>query len=174
MTGIEPPREPAAPPLLVVPLTAPEPPRKRNWTAVIVVLALVVLVLGTGAGFVLSAFGAYLTDTADRAAAERAVIAMDDAYRDADCEAFETVTTERARKRILGGDFSCELFAEAAAALTDGDEYIYSVTVRSVVKRGDEVVVRTAESYAEQSPKRYAYIVARSDGQWRITGYGAD
>ena len=175
LTGIEPPREPAAPPQLVFPLTVPEPPRSRApmITAAIAIFVVVAIAL-TGGIYFLSANVARAVDLNDLSAAEQVVRDLDSAYENADCPAFEEVTTEDARDDILGDSYDCETFEAAAAALTDGGDYVYSVAITGSRKRGELVTVTTEEAYGDADAVDYAYVLERDGGQWVVTAYGED
>lgn len=172
MSDFEPAREPVAPAPLVHPLATPPP--RRSWVPGIVGLSIFV-VLGTiVAGFSISATSAGLTDRAHLVDAERAVISLDRAYKSADCNAFEAVTTEDARQEILGRTYDCEAFEEAAAALTADGEYGYAVTVLRSAKFDETVIVTTSEAYGDEQPERYRYVLENDGGNWLIDGYGRD
>lgn len=170
MSGIEPPREPVAPAPLVYPLTVPV---QRSSRLPGIIGLSVFLVLGTVlGGFLLSATSAGLTDSADLAAAERTVVALDDAYEKGDCDAFESVTTEDVRGEMLGKNYNCEAFEAAAAALADDGDYAYSVSVLRTAKFDDVVVVTTREAYGDENSDRYTYLLEKEDGSWVIAEYG--
>ena len=173
--GIEPPREPAPAPQLVFPLTVPEPPRSRApMIAGIIAVFVVVAIALTGGIYVLSGTVARAVDISDLGAAEQVVRDLDSAFENADCDAFEEVTTEDARDDILGDSYDCETFEVAAAALTDGGDYVYGVTITDSRKRGELVTVSTEEAYGDADPIDYTYVLERDGGRWRITAYGEE
>lgn len=170
MSGIEPPREPAAPAPLVYPLTVP--PQRTSWVPGIVALAIFLVLGSVVGGFSLSATAAALADSADLTAAERVVVALDDAYEQSDCDAFEQLTTDDVRGDILGRNYDCDAFEAAAAALADDGDYAYSVNVLRTAKFDDTVVVKTRESYGDEPSERYTYLVENDGDGWVIAGYG--
>ena len=170
MSGIEPPRPPVAPPQLVYPLTVPPP--RTSWVPGIIGVSIFVLLGTIVGGIALSVTGAGLTDRSDLAAAESAVVALDDAYAAGDCDKFEEVTTEDVRQEILGKNYDCDAFEAAAEALTDGGDYAYAVDVLRSAKFDDTVVVYTREAYGDEKSQRYTYLLEKDGGEWLIAGYG--
>lgn len=172
-TGIEPPRDPVAAPQLVFPLTVPAPPPSRGpLIALVVGLFVVAVVIVAVGAFVLSSAVARAIDSNDLGAAERVVNELDDAYAEADCDAFEAATSESARDEILGASYDCEAFEAAADALTEDGDYVYSMTITDSRKRGDLITVTTDEAYGDEKPSEYAYILEREGDQWVVTAYG--
>jgi len=175
LTGIEPPREPVAPPQLVFPLTVPAPPPSRAPLIVGLIGGFFIVAIAiVAAVYVLSAVFARAVDSNDLGAAERVVHQLDAAYENSDCDAFEQATSESARDDILGQSYDCEAFESAAAALTDEGDYIYSVTITDSRKRGELITVSTDEAYGSDEPSEYTYVLEREDGQWLVTAYGED
>lgn len=175
LTGIEPPREPAAAPQLVFPLTVPVPPPSRAPMIVALIAAFcIVAVVIAAAVYILSNTFARAFDSRDLGEAERVVQQLDSAYEDADCDAFEAATSEGARDDILGESYDCEAFEAAAAALTDGGDYVYSVRITDSRKRGELITVSTDEAYGSEEPIEYSYVLEREDGRWVVTAYGED
>jgi len=172
MTGIEPPREPVAPAPLVHPLTVP--PQRTSWVPGIVALGIFLVLGSILGGFLLSATAAALADSSDLAAAERAVVSLDEAYQQADCDAFEQLTTDDVRGDILGRNYDCDAFEAAAAALADDGDYAYSVTILRTAKFDDTVVVKTRESFGDEASERYSYLLEHDGDGWVIAGYGRD
>ena len=174
-TGIEPPREPVAPPQLVFPLMVPpSPPSRGPLIALVVGLFLVAVVIVTVGAFVLSSAVSRAVDSNDLGAAERVVSELDAAFADADCDAFEDATSESARDDILGSSYDCEAFEAAADALTEDGDYVYSMTITDSRKRGDLITVSTDEAYGDEKPREYTYILEHEGGQWVVTAYGED
>ena len=170
MSGIEPPREPPAPPQLVFPLTVPV--RRRSRVPAIIGIAVAGAVGFAVAGFLFSATASSIADSADRTAAERVVLALDSAYEKGDCDAFEAVTTDDVRGDMLGKNYDCDAFEAAADALTDDGNYAYSVAVVRTAKFDDTVVVTTREAYGDEVSARYSYLLENEDGRWVIVEYG--
>jgi hypothetical protein len=172
MSGIEPPLPPSVPAPLVYPLTLP--PRRRSRAPLFIGVGIAASVFALVAAFVFSAAFSGLLDRADLTAAERAVKALDAAYANGDCDAFEAVTTDDARGDILGKNYDCDAFEAAAEALVDGDEYAYSVSVLRSAKFDDEIVVKTRESFGDETPERYSYVLVNEGAGWVIDKYGRD
>ena len=172
MTGIEPPREPVAPAPLVHPLTVPA--QRTSWVPGMVGLGIFLVLGSILGGVMLSVTAAALADSADLSAAERAVMAFDEAYEQGDCDAFEQLTTDDVRGDILGRNYDCDAFEAAATALTDGGDYAYSVSVLRTAKFDDTVVVKTRESFGDEASERYTYLLENDGDGWVIAGYGRD
>ncbi len=172
-SGIQPP----AAPVQSAPLLAPTPPPERvrlpvgAFIAAGAIAGALVLVV---AFFVLSASVARAVDARDIAAAESAVRAFDSAYAEQDCDAFEAVTTEDARDDILGTDYDCDVFEAAAAAVHDGDAYVYSTEITDSRKRGDVITVRTEEAFGDAETDSFAYVLESENGTWLIAAYGSN
>jgi hypothetical protein len=174
-TGIEPPREPVAPPQLVFPLTVATPPPSRAPMIVALIGGFfIVAIVIAAAAYILSATFARAVDSNDLGAAERVVNDLDAAYQDADCDAFESLTSEDARDDILGESYDCDAFEAAAAALTDGGDYVYSVRITDSRKRGELITVSTDEAYGSAAPTGYTYVLERDGDRWVVTAYGED
>jgi hypothetical protein len=116
----------------------------------------------------------------DERSAVAAVELYDDAWQNADCDAFMSSTTDRFRTE--SGLADCAAF-EAEAALFDDNFDGYEVTIDDVVSEGDEITVTTTESYLalvddqgnpveEAAPGAtvYHYTVVAVDGDWAIDG----
>ena len=175
LTGIEPPREPVAPPQLVFPLTVPvAPPSRAPLIVGLIGGFFIVAIVIVAAVYILSGVVARAFDSADLGAAEQVVRDLDAAYADADCDAFEAATSESARDDILGDAYDCETFEAAAAALTDDGDYVYSVRITDSRKRGELITVSTDEAYGSEEPSEYTYVLEREDGRWLVTAYGED
>ena len=175
LTGIEPPREPAAPPQLVFPLTVHAPPPSRAPLIVGLIGGFfIVAIVIVAAVYILSGVVARAFDSADLASAEQVVRDLDTSYADADCDAFENATSEAARDDILGDSYDCEAFEAAAAALTEDGDYVYSVRITDSRKRGELITVSTDEAYGSEEPNEYTYVLEREDGRWLVTAYGED
>lgn len=171
ISGIQPPAAPQP----SAPLLPPAPPPERvrlpigAFIAAGAIMGALILVVAV---FVFSGTVARLVDSRDTGLAEGAVRAFDAAYENADCDAFEAVTTEDARDDILGDDYDCALFEAAAAAVHDGDEYIYSTEITGSRKRGSIVTVATEERYGTAESDTFTYVLERENGSWVIAAYG--
>ena len=137
--------------------TAPAPPpapaKSRLWIVWVVlgvvVLAIVILaatlvprlIAGLGAAGPLG--GGTATDP-DQRAAVAAVELYDDAWQDADCEAYVASTTESFRTQ--SGLTDCSAFETEAETFTDAVED-YEIDVTDVRRDGEAIVVTTTETY---------------------------
>ena len=151
---------PAAAPVATAPPAAPgatapaAPPAKSRlwivWVVLgVVVLAIVILaatlvprlIAGLGAAGPLA--GGTASDP-DQRAAVAAVELYDDAWQDADCEAYVASTTENFRTQ--SGLTDCSAFETEAETFTDAVED-YEIEVTDVRRDGDAIVVATTETY---------------------------
>ena len=117
--------------------------------------------------------------SADEQAAIAAVELYDEAWQEADCEAFATSTTEQFQAD--SGFADCAAFvAEAELFAANFDEYV--VTIDDVVTADGEIMVTTTESYVvvvdtEGNPTDptpgeivYFYTLVPDGGGWAIDG----
>ncbi|NLP82993.1 DUF2510 domain-containing protein [Microbacterium sp. CFH 90308] len=117
--------------------------------------------------------------SADEQAAVAAVELYDEAWQEADCEAFATSTTEQFQAD--SGFTDCAAFVAEAELFDDNfDEYV--ITIDDVVAADGEIMVTTTESYvvvvdAEGNPTDptpgeivYFYTLVPDDGGWAIDG----
>lgn len=151
----------------------PTAPRRLIWPWVLgAVLVLTSSVLVFIASFVVSDLAARLTESQDRDAVAKTVIAFDAAYEDQDCLAFRALVNEDLADQLVDGGFGCAAWVEIAESLRVGGEYRYSVEVLEVRIHGDEASVYTEESAGESSPEDYYYTLERSNSGWYIVAYG--
>ena len=114
----------------------------------------------------------------DERSAVAAVELYDEAWQDADCDAFETSTTEEFRASSGIGD--CASF-EAEAELFDDSVEDYEVRVDDVASEQDTITVTTTETYLtvlddagepletpEPMSVTFTYTVIAVDGEWAI------
>lgn len=167
--------------------TAATEPRKSNlwilWVvlgvvmlgiviAAAIVIPLIFLSLGSGSGQSVEPSGA------DQEAAVAAVELYDDAWQNADCDAYIASTSEEFREGSELAD--CESFLATATEFSASVQD-YAVSVTEIETDGDSIVVSTTESYealfdedgepydepvAEQV--EYEYTVVSVDGDWVI------
>lgn len=114
----------------------------------------------------------------DERAAVAAVELYDEAWQDADCDAFEASTTEDFRASTGIGD--CDSF-EAEAELFDESVEDYEVRVDDIASEQGTVTVTTTETYLtvlddagepletpEPMSVAFTYTVVAVDGEWAI------
>lgn len=163
-------------------------PRKSKAWIIWLVAGLVLLALVIGAailipilvlGFASSGGGASASSDDERAAVA-AVELYDDAWQNADCDAFLASTTEQFRADSGFGD--CDSFL-SEAALFDENFDDYEVAIDEVASSDDEIIVSTTESYVALIDENgepadppapgstiYHYTVVPSGGGWAIDG----
>ncbi|WP_446723908.1 hypothetical protein, partial [Microbacterium sp. CPCC 204701] len=114
----------------------------------------------------------------DERAAVAAVELYDDAWQDADCDAFEASTTDEFRASSGIGD--CDSFVAEAEVFDDSvDEY--EVRIDDVATEQDAITVTTTETYVtvlddtgepldapEPMSVAYTYTVVAVEGEWAI------
>ena len=144
---------PSAAPVATAPAAPPAPAKSRLWIVWVVlgvvVLAIVILaatlvprlIAGLGASGPLG--GGTATDP-DQRAAVAAVELYDEAWQEADCEAYVASTTESFRTQ--SGLTDCSAFETEAETFTDAVED-YEIDVTDVRRDGDAIVVTTTETY---------------------------
>jgi len=141
--------------------------RRRAWPWF--VAGGVLLVLIAAAVFAVNTLaGAY------RSAPASAIATLDQSFRDADCTALMSVTTEevRAERFSTTGQFSCAEFESFAAALTRDGVYGYTITVTSTEVDGDHATARSQDSdEVNQNDWDVDYGLDLIDGNWVITSY---
>jgi hypothetical protein len=160
---------------------APERPKSRLWI-VWVVIGVVVVLLAIVAALVIPRIVGLLGEAAGGSAEDDAVSTVqlyDDAWNEADCEAYEASTTAAFREG--NGIDECSIFAEEAAAFDETTDD-YELEVVEVERIGDDtVVVRTVESYTspfgedgeelptpESFESELEYTLVLEDGSWLI------
>ncbi|MFB7884885.1 DUF2510 domain-containing protein [Microbacterium sp. NPDC056057] len=140
----------------VTTVAAPPEPRKSNRWVVWVVVGAVVLVLLIAAAVAIPLLtlgaarlgglaGGGTPADADQTAAVAAVELYDDAWQDADCEAFMAATTEAFRAQA--GLADCSAFETEAESFGDAVED-YEVEVTDVRDTDEAIVVSTTETYS--------------------------
>jgi hypothetical protein len=157
---------------------AHEAPRSRPlvwpWVLGVILLVLFAAPAVFVGGFVLSSLSAKAADSSATAGAESAVVAFDDAYRDADCAAFEAVTDPALRDDLVGTAYSCDEWTASAMDLRTDGEYNYSVVIITSTAHGDSAVVTTRETMTqngETARSTFDYELTRERGDWIITDY---
>jgi hypothetical protein len=167
-------------------IAATEPKKSKLWILWvvlgvvllgIVILAAVLIPLLIGMFSSASNGGSGVSD-ADAAAATAAVELYDEAWGTVDCDKFIAATTEELRTELQLTD--CEAFDAAATSFSTSVQN-YTLTVTSVQRDGDDIVVQTSEAYdslyddegnvvEEAIPyeDHYEYTVVPSDGGWAI------
>lgn len=165
-------------------VAATEPRKSKLWI-LWVVLGVVLLGIVIAAAVVIpllllnaATSGGTGADTEDERAAVAAVQLYDEAWQEADCDAFTQSTTERFRESSGFGD--CESFT-AEAQLFDENFDEYEVAIGDVVTEGETITVTTTESFVtllddEGNPVEtptpgaavYRYVVVPVDGAWAI------
>ncbi|MFK4836697.1 DUF2510 domain-containing protein [Microbacterium sp. ZW T2_14] len=136
------------------PAAPPSPPKSRLWIVWVIVgvVVLAILILGgvllsrllaAGVGQIGSS-GAGDPADADQQAAVAAVELYDDAWQDADCDAYVASTTEGFRTE--SGLTDCSAFESEAEAFGSAVED-YEVEVTDVRQEEDAIVVTTTESF---------------------------
>jgi hypothetical protein len=139
--------------------------------AVAVLVPLLFLGLASGSGGV-------QPDGADQQAAVAAIELYDDAWQDADCDAYMASTTEQ--YRAAQGAPDCDAFVQSATEFSVGVED-YEVVVTKITQEDDAIIVSTTESYDalldddgapldEPTPDSvdYVYTVVPSGDSWAI------
>lgn len=169
--------------------TAATEPRKSKLWILWVVLGVVLLGIVIAAAIVIPLLFLSLTggngsqggagpQGADQEAAVAAVELYDDAWQNADCEAYEQSTTEDFRAASQLED--CEAFTSTATEFSASvQDYVVSVT--DIETDGDAIIVSTTETYNalfdedgapldEPAPDEvdYEYTVIQVDGDWVI------
>lgn len=169
--------------------TAATEPRKSKLWILWVVLGVVLLGIVIAAAIVIPLLflslaggsgsqGATDPQGAEQEAAVAAVELYDDAWQNADCEAYEQSTTEDFRAASQLQD--CEAFTSTATEFSASVQD-YVVTVTDIETEGDSIIVSTTESYNalfdeggapldEPTPDEveYDYTVIQVDGDWVI------
>lgn len=121
--------------------------------------------------FLASALLSTVDDSRQERAVEKTVLALDTAYEDQDCEAFQDLVSEDLADLMVDGDFDCESWVAIATSLRTDGEYTYSVDVVDVQVTGDEASAYTEESADDGEIVGYAYALERGDDGWVIVGY---
>lgn len=115
---------------------------------------------------------------ADEEAAVAAVELYDEAWQQADCEAFEASTSEEFRQTSQLTE--CEAFVETATTFgASVQDYVVNVT--GITSEGDEIIISTTETYQAvlgddgqpidpptDEQVEYAYTVIEVGGDWVI------
>ena len=165
---------------------ATEPTRSSKLWIVWLVLGLVLLGIVIAAAVLIpillmnaatSGAGGAAGSEAERAAVA-AVELYDEAWQDADCDAFEASTTDEFRASSGIGD--CDSFVTEAELFDDSVEE-YEVRVDDVVSEQGAITVTTTETYLTvlddtgeplETPEPmsvvYTYTVVTVDGEWAI------
>lgn len=95
------------------------------------------------------------------------VLAYDEAYDEADCALYQSVTTTAFQEALAP---TCADFEAAAQSFLESYEE-YDVAVDEVDVAGDTATVTTTESWmldGESSSQEYVYTLVRDGGSWRI------
>ena len=147
-------------------------PKRVIWPWVLgAVLVAVGSVIVFFTSFAMSAaFGNLADSRAERAAADT-VLALDAAYENQDCEAFQSVVNGDLADQLVDDDFDCESWVAIAASLRNDGEYTYSVDVIDVHVDGDDANAYTEEFAGVTYPTNYYYTLHRSDHGWVIVDY---
>lgn len=165
---------------------AAEPRKSKLWILWVVlgvvvvgliVLAAVLIPLVIGL-FTSAVSGGTAGASSDENAAVSSVKLYDEAWDTADCDKFQTATTESFRTLIQIED--CDTFVAASRDFTDATDD-YELVIDGVETVGDQIVVETTESYdslydasgnpldqPEPAEEHYAYTVVAADGGWAI------
>jgi hypothetical protein len=166
-------------------IAATEPKKSKLWilwVVIGVVLLGIVILAAVLIPLAIGMFGGGAgtgADSADETAAVAAVELYDEAWATADCEKFETSTTETFRQQSQLPD--CETFTQASQGFAEAVDD-YELTVTSVESDGeDQVTVTTSETYTtlvddQGNPTEepvayeeyYTYVVVPSEGGWAI------
>jgi hypothetical protein len=164
-------------------VSATEPRKSKLWI-LWVVLGVVLLGIVIAAAVVVpllllnAATSGGSVDSDDERAAVAAVELYDEAWQDADCDAFTRSTTEQFRESSGFGD--CDSFV-AEAQLFDDNFDDYELAIGDVVTEDGSIRVTTTESFVtllddEGQPVEtpapgtavYHYVVVPVDGGWAI------
>ena len=143
-------------------------PRKRRVWPWLVALA-VVIVLGVAAYFAVTTLSGVF-----RQAPVKAVEQLENSLANLDCSTFQTLTSTEVQQTYFSstGEFSCDEWAEIAAAFTADGAYRYDVTVESVEVNGTQAIVkRTETDQTDDSSFDVTYGLELTDGSWIITDY---
>jgi hypothetical protein len=110
----------------------------------------------------------------EKSAVQATVLTFDQAFRDADCDEFESVTTDDVRDAVLGSNYNCDDFEELADSFTVDGEYDYAVHVLRSSVSGDSATVHTAEGTGDGDSGDYEYTLQLKHGDWVITNFEED
>jgi hypothetical protein len=117
-------------------------------------------------------------DSDDERAAVAAVELYDDAWQDADCDAYESATTEDFRETF--GITDCDTFVSEAEYFDESSD-AYEMRIDDVETSGDTITVSTTETFLallddagdpldepEHGSVEYTYSLVAVDGGWAI------
>jgi hypothetical protein len=147
------------------------PKNKQVWPWIVGGAALVVLGgLVAAAFFVVGALGA-----AD-SGPNQAVLDLDKAYTNSDCELYFSATTDEFRQTNGPVVADCDAFDQVVADFNIGYSD-YAVVIMSTDITGDLATVVTTESYlfeGERDSEALSYSLVKIDGTWQIDDITSD
>jgi hypothetical protein len=142
--------------------------RKRlPWPVIVVAAVVVTLLIIVG-----SVYGIVALATTPQGDPAATVLKYDRAYRDVDCELYESVTTSAFRDDSSDSGYNCAEWMDIAASYTIGGVYEYTVTVKSTRALFSSATVFTSEADdSGDSPATYEfqYTLNRPGDHWLIS-----
>jgi type II secretory pathway pseudopilin PulG len=151
-------------------------PKRPVWPWLLACALLMVgVIIIFVASFAVSAVLASVADARSAREAEGTVLALDAAYQNADCAAFQSVVDDALADTMVGGAFDCDTWIAQAESLSVDGKYNYTVDVTSATAQGDRATVSTTESTNDANGQtlstRYRYMLERSGRDWVIVSY---
>jgi hypothetical protein len=140
----------------------PQPRLSRKW--IIAIAAGLVIVVSGG---ILALFTLVKGETPGP---KHTVLAFDRAFRTADCDLYESVTTPELRDN-LEGSYSCAEWTDYAKSFQVDGESFYKVEILEVTVDGNSADVKTIESDSSQSTDKFAFLyrLTLTDAGWIVT-----
>jgi len=144
------------------------PAKRKVWPFVLGGGIVVLILLIVGIVFAVTAvLGALGGDP------KKAVTDYDLSFETADCELFQSTTTQEFQDNFFGEALDCDRWVENAKALTVDGEYQYDVKIVISKTEGDTAEVVTNETDTSSGdPVDYTlrYYLTKVDGHWLIEG----
>ncbi len=158
------------------PVAAPRPRLVWPWVLGGIILFFVLLTVVVSAVIIASGLAERASERNDRDRVEKVVLDLDAAYENADCDAFEALTSENARDDLsgTGSDYDCDDWQEVAESLTIDGDYGYTVRVLDSAVDGDTATVHTRERLPGDESYEFTYVLEKQDGDWVVVEYDLD
>jgi hypothetical protein len=140
--------------------------KRRVWPWV---LGGVLVFLGILAGLIFAIVSLATAQTGNPAAT---VLTYDRAYKEVDCELYESVTTAHFRDDASEDGYDCDEWTDIAASYTTGGIYYYKVKVKSVNVVFSTATVVTDEIDNSTETTAYydfKYSLTKPNGKWVIS-----
>lgn len=162
-------------------VAATEPRKSKLWIVWVVLgvvlLGIVIAVAVLVPLLILNASSGQGVQSDDKEAAAATVRLYDDAWQNADCDAYFASTSEDFRDALDMED--CATFQEGARLFAE-DTDDYTITIEQIDAHGDEIAVTTTETYTttvdengdpidpEDRTEGWRYTLIEVDGAWVI------